>query len=181
MDRPPIARTFALVEARALLERTPRVLDAWLRGLPDAWLHADEGPGTWSAHVVVGHLCHGERTDWIPRARRILEHGEGLAFEPFDRFAQLAEPPRTTAQLLDELARLRAQSLAELDALGLREADLSRRGRHPAFGPVTLGELLATWVVHDQGHVAQVARVLAKRYAADVGPWTAYLPVLTRA
>jgi hypothetical protein len=171
---------FTLADARALLERTPRVLDAWLRDLPEAWLAADEGPGTWSPHLVLGHLVHGERTDWMARARRILEHGEGLAFEPFDRFAQLAAPPRATGELLDDFARERARSLRELDGLRLVEADLGRRGLHPDFGPVTLGQLLSTWVVHDQGHLAQIARVLAKRYRADVGPWSAYLPVLTR-
>src|SRR6185436_5236020 len=173
---------FRLDEAVALLGRTPRVLDALLRDLPEPWLCCDEGPDTWTPPVVVGHLIHGEKTDWIPRARRLLEHGETKPFEPFDRFAQLRDPattrPSSMAELLDEFARRRAQSLAELAALGLRPADLARRGRHPELGPVTLGQLLATWVAHDLDHLFQIERVLAKRYAQAVGPWAAYLRIV---
>jgi hypothetical protein len=159
---------YRLDEATALLERTPRILDAWLRGLPEPWLACDEGPETWSPRVVIGHLIHGEKTDWIPRARRILEHGESRAFEPFDRFAQLR----------DQAGRTLDAQLDELRALKLTDADLARRGRHPALGAVTLGQLLATWVAHDLDHVQQIARVMAKRYASDVGPWAEYLRVV---
>lgn len=169
----------SLDEDVAVLRRTPATLAAMLEGLPEAWHDADEGPGTWSARVVLGHLIHGERTDWIPRARRILEHGERVPFEPFDREAQLSEPRASAAELLATLARERAASLAALEALRLGPRELELRGTHPAFGSVTLRELLATWVVHDLGHVAQIARVLAKRRASDVGPWRAYLPVLS--
>ena len=170
---------FALDDALPVLTRTPAVLDAWLRDLPGVWTEADEGPGTWSAFDVVGHLIHGERTDWLPRARILLEHGEARPFEPFDRFAQERESAgKTLPELLETFAALRAANLDALRALDLTAADLERRGAHPALGPVTLGELLATWVAHDLGHLAQIARVMAKRYRDGVGPWAAYLPVL---
>ncbi len=171
--------TFDLREARAILARTPVVLDTWLRDLPDAWLAATEGPGTWSPYDVVGHLIHGDRADWIPRARRILEHGEALPFDPFDRDAQFRESAgRSLPDLLDEFARTRRQALDDLDAMALSEADLDRRGTHPALGAVTLRELLATWTAHDLDHVMQIARVMGRRYADDVGPWRAYLRII---
>jgi hypothetical protein len=175
---PDVSR-FRLDEAVALLERTPSLLDAQLRGLPEAWLTCDEGPETWSPFVVVGHLIHGEKTDWIPRARRILDDGEAKAFDPFDRFAQLRDTKgRPLADLLDEFAILRRKSLDELAALKLGEKELDRRGRHPELGAVTLRQLLATWVAHDLDHVQQIARVMAKRYAPECGPWAAYLRVV---
>lgn len=169
---------FDLQQARALLERTPAMFDAWLRVLPDAWLSCDEGPQTWSAVDVLGHLIHGEREDWLPRTRHILVHGESVAFPPFDRFAQMHAPRREVGALLDEFAALRAQGLDELAALQLSTADLDRRGRHPEFGVVTLAQHLATWLAHDLTHVTQVARVMARRYADDVGPWRAFLRVV---
>lgn len=169
---------FSIADAMPILKRTPRVLDAWLRDLPDAWLHANEGADTWSAFDVIGHLIHGEQTDWIPRLRIILEHGPARTFAPFDRHAQRDKPGQTTAALLDEFTRLRGESLAALAACGLTAADHARRGTHPAFGGVTLGELLATWTVHDLNHIAQIARVMALQYADQVGPWRAYLPIL---
>jgi hypothetical protein len=172
-------RAFVIADAAALLSRTPATLDAMLRGLPDEWIIANEGADTWSAFDVIGHLIHGERTDWIPRARMILEHGESRAFEPFDRFAQFAESEgRVLASLLDEFAALRAQSLRELAALQLSEADLDRRGRHPAFGVVSLRQLLSTWVAHDLDHIVQISRVLARQYSDEVGPWRAYLRIV---
>jgi hypothetical protein len=172
---------FELEEALAVLARTPAVLDLWLRALPPAWLACDEGPGTFSATDVVGHLIHGERTDWIPRMRSILEHGEERAFEPFDRTGHReALRGKSLDALLDEFASLRRANLGRLRAHKLRPEQLDLRGRHPDFGPVTLRELLATWVVHDLGHLAQIGRVMSKRYSSDVGPWIAYLPVLTR-
>jgi hypothetical protein len=173
-----VTTAFDLREARALLARTPPLLDAWLRDLPAAWLCCDEGPETWNAIDVVGHLIHGERTDWIPRARHLLAHGDAVSFPPFDRFAQQRETPRPLDAMLDEFARLRGRSLGELDGLRLGAADLDRRGCHPEFGPVTLRQHLATWVAHDLTHVTQIARVMAKRCAADVGPWRAYLRVV---
>jgi uncharacterized damage-inducible protein DinB len=170
-----------VARATALLSATPASLDALLRGLPDEWVRRKEREGAWSAHDVVGHLIHGERTDWIPRARIILEHGEARAFEPFDREAQARWPQDVPmAARLDEFAAARRESLAQLHALRLTPAQLARRGRHPALGAVTLSELLATWVVHDLNHVAQVTRVLAKAQADEVGPWREYLPLLAR-
>jgi len=151
-----------------------------LRGLPEDWTHAHEGGETWSPFDVLGHLIHGEQTDWMPRVRRILETGDSRPFDPFDRFAQLtASVGKKTPELLDELARLRAANLRDLVALGLAPGDLARKGRHPALGVVTLGQLLATWVAHDLDHIAQIARVLAAQYSDAVGPWRAYLRVIS--
>ncbi len=173
------AKQFRLDEAVALLERTPSALDALLRGMPETWVACDEGPETWSPYVVLGHLIHGEKTDWIPRARRILEHGEKRAFDPFDRFAQLRDSKgKTVPELLDEFSILRRRSLDELADMKLGEQDLERRGRHPELGAVTLGQLLATWTVHDLDHVQQIVRVMAKRWSDACGPWKAYLRVV---
>ncbi len=173
-------RAFAVDEATAVLARTPATLDAMLRGLPDGWIQAHEGGETWSPFDVIGHLIHGEQTDWVPRARIILEHGEARAFEKFDRFAQFElSKGRTLDSLLDEFAVLRRASLRDLAALEITEADLDRRGTHPGLGVVTLGQLLATWVAHDLDHVVQVARVMARQYSDAVGPWRAYLRVIS--
>jgi hypothetical protein len=169
---------FDLADGIVLLERTPALLDAWLRDLPAGWLASDEGPDTWNPCVVLGHLIEGERNDWLPRARHLLAHGEAVPFAPFDRFAQLQRPPLPVDALLDEFHACRRQSLAELAALRLAPADLARRGRHPEFGPVTLGQHLATWVAHDLTHIAQIARAMAHRCRDAVGPWRAYLRVL---
>jgi hypothetical protein len=171
---------FDLEDARAQLARTPGTLRAWLSGLPESWITADEGPETFSARDVLGHLIYGEQVNWLCRARFLLEHGEARPFEPFDRLG-FREEARTwpLEALLDEFARLRTENLRALASV-VRPEDLGRRGLHPAFGPVTLEQLLATWVVHDLGHLAQVARVMAKRYRVEVGPWAEYLPVLTR-
>ena len=176
-----VTMAFELCAAMAVLERTPPALSALLAGLPPSWTEADEGPETWSPYVVVGHLIHGERTDWIPRARIILAQGPDRRFAPFDRFAQLEESRgKSLAELLEEFARLRAASLATLAGWRLTDEQLALRGEHPALGAVTLRELLATWVAHDLGHVAQIARVMAKQYRDAVGPWREYLPVLHR-
>jgi len=163
----------------SLLSRTPAALDALLRDLPEAWTLRNEGENSWSAFDVVGHLIHGERTDWIPRARIILQFGETKAFEPFDRWAQERESQgKSLGQLLDEFARLRSENLGELHALNLRQEELERRGRHPALGPVTLSQLLATWATHDLTHIHQISRIMAHQYREAVGPWNAYLGVL---
>jgi hypothetical protein len=173
-------RSFELGEATAILRRTPAILDALLRDLPEGWVMAHEGGESWSPYDVVGHLIHGERTDWMPRARMILEHGDQRAFEKFDRFAQFAASrERTLASLLDEFAAVREESLAALAGLDLTTADLDRRGRHPELGAVTLRQLLATWVAHDLDHIVQIARVLARQYSDEVGPWRAYLRVIS--
>jgi len=168
-----------LAETIAVLTRTPATLDAWLRGMPDIWVHRNEGKDTWSALDIVGHLIVGERTDWMSRARIILEEGEARSFDPFDRFAQEKESRgKPLEQLLDEFARLRRENLTALQSLNLQQEDLTRRGRHPALGVVTLSELLATWAVHDLTHLHQLSRVMAHQYHAAVGPWRAYLGVL---
>jgi hypothetical protein len=168
-----------LQQTIALLSRTPASLNALLRDLPESWTHTTEGPGTWTVFDVVGHLIHGELTDWMPRARMILEHGESRGFEPFDRLAQERESKgKSLPQLLDEFARLRSKNLEDLRSLKLQAADFARRGKHPALGSVTLGELLATWAVHDLTHLHQVSRIMAHQYREAVGPWSAYLGVL---
>ncbi len=173
-------RRFAVDEAAAILGRTPGALDALLRGLPEEWITAHEGGETWSPFDVIGHLIHGDRTDWLARARVILEHGDARPFDPFDRLAQFtASEGRTLAGLLDEFATIRRDSLRGLAALGLTDADLDRRGRHPQLGAVTLRQLLATWVAHDLDHIAQISRVLARQYADEVGPWRAYLRIIS--
>lgn len=163
----------------AVLARTPAVLATWLRDLPGFWSQQNEGEGTWSAYDVIGHLCHGERTDWIPRVKRILESGESRAFEPFDRFAQTRESQgKSLDRLLDEFAQLRSDNVAQLCGLGLKDSDLRKRGLHPSLGRVTLSQLLAAWVAHDLTHVHQIARIMAHQYRDAVGPWTEYMGVL---
>jgi hypothetical protein len=161
----------------SVLMRTPAVLSALLRDVPDAWTFRNEGEDTWSAFDIVGHLIHGERTDWMPRLRIVLQVGETQTFEPFNR-AEREAHGKSMEQLLDDFARLRSENLNELRALDLRQEDLERRGRHPALGVVTLSELLATWAVHDLTHLHQVSRVMAHQYRAAVGPWSEYLGVL---
>jgi hypothetical protein len=163
----------------ALLSRTPATLNALLRELPDAWTSRNEGDNTWSAFDIVGHLIHGDRTDWIPRVKMVLDHGETRAFEPFDRWGQVRESQgKSLGQLLDDFARVRSDNLDALCALNLRAEDLERRGRHPALGVITLSELLATWAVHDLNHLHQISRVMAQQFREAVGPWSAYLGVL---
>ncbi len=180
----PTATSFGLSESTAILSRTPASLNALLRGLPDTWVRCNEGlthegKESWSPFDIVGHLIVGERTDWIPRARIILDNGEARPFDRFDRFAQTRESQgRSLDQLLEEFARLRKENLAALQALNLQPEDLSRRGKHPELGVVTLSELLATWAVHDLTHVHQISRVMAHQYRDAVGPWSAYLGVL---
>ncbi len=170
---------FDLEGAVAVLSRTPEVLRVQLAGLPEGWTSGNEGPETWSPYDVIGHLIHGERTDWIPRARIVLEHGPAKAFEPFDRFAQFKDSRgKSLGSLLDTFASLRRENLATLRSWNLGAADFEKPGKHPELGAVTLGQLLATWVVHDFDHIVQVSRVMAKQYAGEVGVWRAYLSVL---
>ena len=172
---------FDVKAGMAVLERTPHALRAMLAGLPSAWVDATEGPDTWSPYVIVGHLIHGERTDWIPRAKLILDQGPHRRFTPYDRFAQFRESQgKSLADLLDEFAHLRGENLATLEGWRLTDAQLALQGEHPEFGPVTLRQLLATWVAHDLGHLAQTARVMARQYREAVGPWRAYLPIMDR-
>ena len=169
----------SLSQTISLLTRTPATLNALLHDLPESWTHHNEGANTWSPFDIVGHLIHAERTDWMPRARMILQHGESQPFEPFDRMAQEPESQgKSLAQLLDEFARLRSENLHDLRALNLTQAQLNLRGRHPALGTVTLSQLLATWAVHDLTHLHQLSRVMAHQYREAVGPWSSYLGVL---
>lgn len=171
---------FDLASAQEVLKRTPATLSALARDLSESWVRQTEGPGTWSVFDVVGHLIHGEQTDWIPRARLILQHGASRTFERFDRTAQFqVSRGRSLNQLLDEFSSLRTDNLAALAGFRLGPEQLALEGRHPELGLVTLRQLLSTWVAHDLDHVVQVSRVMAKRYAQDVGPWKAYLRVLS--
>jgi hypothetical protein len=170
---------FDLSEAVALLARTPHTLVALLGDLPPHWAHARENEDAWSPFDVVGHLIHGEKTDWMPRARIILEYGESRAFDPFDRFAQFeASQGKSLSQLLDDFSALRRENIAALRAMNLQPADFARKGRHPELGEVTLGQLIATWAAHDLDHSQQIVRTLARQYTTEVGPWQAYLGVL---
>jgi len=170
---------FRLDIASEILERTPGVLRALLKNLPEYWTRSNEDADTWSAYDVVGHLIHGERTDWIPRARIILTEGEAQPFEPFDRFAMFQESQgKPLNELLDTFETERAGCLSILRSFQLSTSDLKRTGMHPELGVVTLEQLLATWVVHDLSHIAQIAEVMARQYREGVGPWRAYLPVV---
>lgn len=172
---------FDLASGTAILQRTPATLRTLLGGLGPEWTSATEGADTWSPYDVLGHLIHGERADWIPRARIILAQGADRRFEPYDRFAQFRESQgKSLGQLLDEFAELRTTNLATLAGWALTDAQLALTGEHPAFGAVTLRQLLATWVAHDLGHLVQVARVMARQYQDAVGPWQAYLSVMHR-
>jgi hypothetical protein len=163
----------------ALLERTPGALDALLRGLPDVWTMRNEGERTFTVYDVMGHLIHGERADWMARAKMILEFGETKTFERFDRMAHVKESAgKSLGELLDEFARLRGENLREVRGWNLRSADLEKRGRHPGFGVVTLSELLATWAAHDMTHLHQTSRIMAHQYREFVGPWSLYLGVM---
>jgi hypothetical protein len=169
---------FQLKQAVEILEQTPQTLRSLLGGLSDPWILTDEGPGTWSPFDVVGHLIHGEETDWIPRLKIILEHGESLTFTPFDRFAFFAKSKgKTLDELLDIFARLRQENLRLLGELKVAPHHFDLKGRHPEFGTVTLGQLLATWVVHDLDHIEQIVRAMAVQYRDQVGPWQAYLSI----
>jgi hypothetical protein len=170
---------FRFDEALPILRRTPGVLKTLLQDLPPTWTKATEGPETWSPYDVVGHLIHGERTDWVPRIEHMLRHGDGVPLPSFDREAMFRESQgRSLAELLETFERLRGESLARLEALGVTDADLSKRGRHPDLGGVTMAQHLSTWVAHDLGHLGQVVRVMARQYTDEVGPWKQYLSIL---
>jgi DinB family protein len=172
---------FNLATGITVLQRTPATLRAMLDGLPPVWIDATEGPDTWSPYVIVGHLIHGERADWMPRVDHIFRHGDAVPFPPFDREAMFtASQGQSIDDLLDTFASLRRDSVDRLDALHLTDSDLDRHGRHPEFGLVTIRQHLATWVVHDLGHISQIVRVMARQYTDAVGPWRAYLSIFSR-
>lgn len=170
---------FDMALAIPMLAQTPRVLASFLTDLPVAWSAANDGADTWSPYDVVGHLNHGERSDWIPRARRILDKGKSVPFDAFDRTAQFAESRgKSLGDLLNEFTELRAGNIRELEAFHLTASDMKREGMHPQLGVVTLGQLLATWVAHDLNHIGQIAEVMSRQYREAVGPWRAYLDIL---
>ena len=162
-----------------ILERTPTVLQTLLQNLSDDWILHNEGEETWSVYDVIGHLIHGEKTDWIPRTEIILSENPNKTFKPFDRFAQFElSKGKTLSQLLDEFTILRKKNIEVLRSKKITENDLNKKGVHPTFGEVTLSQLLSTWAVHDLNHIAQIVRVMAKQYKEDVGPWIEYLRIL---
>jgi len=170
---------FNLQATIALLSRTPAALDSLLRGLPETWTHRDEGKDSWTVFEVVGHLIHGEHTDWMPRARRILESGNTRAFDVFDRGGHKQQiQGKSMGQLLDEFAKVRAENIEALRELKLTQADLAKPGLHPALGEVKMSQLLATWAAHDLTHLHQISRIMAHQYREAVGPWSAYLGVM---
>ena len=171
---------FSIDKALEVLTQTPETLNSFLKDLSDDWTLSNEGENTWSAFDILGHLIHGEKTDWIPRLKKIL-FDEKKEFEPFDRFAQFKNSTgKSLCDLLLEFKSLRKENLAYLVSLKLDEQDFDKVGVHPEFGPVTVRQLLATWVTHDMGHIAQIARVIAKQYKEEVGPWTAYISILNK-
>jgi len=170
---------FDLPNAIQILDRTPQTLKSMLTGLSDNWIRATEGPETWSPYDVIGHLIHGEKTDWIARLDIILSDKAERKFVPFDRFAQFDESNgKTLDQLLTDFAELRHKNLAILRSKNIQPSDYSRTAIHPALGEVTLGNLISTWVVHDLDHLYQISRVMALQYREEVGPWVAYLRIL---
>lgn len=171
---------YQLDQAKEVLRRTPATLNALLADLPNDWVMSNEGPDTWSPYDVIGHLIHGEETDWIPRTRIILEQGEARPFDRFDRIAMFEKSRgKSLLELLAEFERVRGESLRQLDELNLTPELLEKRGTHPVLGPVTLSQLLSAWVVHDLGHIRQIVRVMAKQYGEAVGPWTQFLTILS--
>jgi hypothetical protein len=171
---------FKLQEAIAILSRTPAVVETLLTGLPGEWVMNNEGGETWSPYDIIGHYIEGEKNDWITRMQIILDGGEEKHFKPFNRFAQLEDSKgKTLTELLDQFKQLRKQNISTLQSANITENDLDKTGIHPHFGPVTLRQLLSTWVVHDLAHINQVSRVMAKQYTEAIGPWTEYFSVIT--
>lgn len=172
--------SFSIPKSIAILERTPNVLSSMLKNLPDDWIHCNEGPETWSAFDVIGHLIHGEKTDWMTRTKIILSDKTHKNFEAFDRFVQFkTNEEKSIDELILEFTSLRKYNLEELKSLGISEIDLNKTGNHPAFGAVTLRQVLATWVAHDLSHIAQISRVMAKHFKDDIGPFVQYLKILS--
>ena len=172
---------FDLNKSIEILNRTPYVLEALLSGINDEWLMSNEGENTWSPFEIIGHLIHGDKTDWVTRMENILSDAQNKNFKPFDRLGQFkASQGKSTMQLLDEFKKIRKQNIEILESKKITSKDLTRKGIHPAFGEVTLEQLLATWTVHDLSHLAQIARVMAKQCKNEVGPWKQYLPILEK-
>lgn len=172
---------FDLSQSISILERTPEILNIFLSDLPSEWVQVNEGLDTWSAYDIIGHLIHGEKTDWIVRSKIILSQDQNKKFDSFDRFAQFKNSAgKSINELLSEFKELRRHNINELKLLNLTKFDLQLEGIHPELGTVTLKQLLATWVAHDLGHIAQISRVMAKQYKSEVGPWLVYMNVLRK-
>ncbi len=170
---------FELQSAIHQLQRTPEVIRYLISGVPEAVLSANEGPGTWSPVEVLGHLIYGEQEDWLPRTRIILEFGTDQPFEPFDRTGHEAFiKGKKTEELLEEFSVCRTSNVKKLQEMELSSGDLQRKGVHPEFGEISLKQMLAAWVVHDLGHINQIARVIAKAYHNEIGPWSKYLTIV---
>jgi hypothetical protein len=171
---------YSLEKSYEILDRTPRVLKALLANLDNDWVSKNEGPETFSPYDVVGHLIHGEKTDWVVRTKIILEHGTEKVFTPWNRFAQFEESKgKSLSQLLDEFEVVRGENMRWFKSLDLTEDDLNKRGIHPKLGEVSLRNLLATWVAHDLTHIAQITRVMAKQYKEEMGPWSEFFRILS--
>lgn len=172
---------FNLAHAIEILSRTPNVIEALLSGISNEWAMNNEGGESWSPYDIVGHYIVGEKTDWIIRMEIILGDKEDKSFVPFNRFAQFEESNnKTLSELLKEFKQLREENLSKLNSANLTESDLDKTGVHPAFGIVTLRQLLSAWVVHDLSHINQISRVMAKQYTEAIGPWKEYLSVITK-
>ncbi|NND26571.1 MAG: DinB family protein [Flavobacteriaceae bacterium] len=172
---------YSIAKALPILERTPEVLSTLLIDLDDDWIYSNEGPDTWSPFDIVGHLIHGEITDWTSRLNIILSEADDKTFEPFDRFAQFETSKlKNLNQLLAEFKSRRAENIKYLKSLNITKDQFDLKAVHPSLGEVTMKELLSTWVAHDLGHIAQIARVMAKQYKDEVGPWQEYMPILNR-
>jgi len=172
---------YSIDKSLEILDRTPRILETYLGDLSDEWIFCNEGDETWNAFDIVGHLIHGEKTDWIPRLKIILDDSENKTFKPYDRFAQFNESKgKSIRQLLEEFSKLREQNIEFLKSLNISETDFNKKAIHPSLGEVTLKNLLATWVAHDLGHISQVSRVMAKQYKDEVGPWIEYISILNK-
>jgi len=172
---------FDLNQAISVLEKTPGVLKQLIGSLSQEWTHKNEGRDTWSPYDVLGHLVHGELTDWMPRLDIVLRDTENKTFEPYDRFAQFEmSKGKSMGDLLDEFEVLRKKNLNALKSKFLNSQDLTKEGVHPELGAVTLRQMLSAWVVHDLGHIAQVSRVMAKQYKDEIGPWTTYLTIVNQ-
>lgn len=170
--------TEKIIKDLEILTRTPAIVTSMVEGLTDAWTQVDEGEGTWNAYEIVGHFVFGEETDWIPRAQIILEHGEARPFTPFDRTGFVKYIGKPISELLSIFHELRKKNVEKLKEMNLTDEQLELTGVHPEFGQVTLGQLISAWVVHDLGHIAQIARVMAKVHKDSAGPWAKYLPIL---
>ena len=172
---------YQLDQAIEILERTPKVMQALLLGISEEWIHQNEGDDTWSPYDVIGHLVHGEKTDWMPRLEIVLSTTGTKTFTPYDRFAQFdMSKGKTIEILLQEFENLRTQNLTTLKSKNLSETDLQKTAIHPSLGTITLKNMLATWVAHDLGHIAQISRVMAKQYKDEIGPWTKYLTIVNQ-